>query len=360
MNDRIKKAQQLLEKKHLDALIVDNPIDLYYLTSLSLSLGRLVISKDEVALFVDGRYFEACKKANPCSVYLTKGYGKESTFGSWQHLKGQLGFDAAFTSVRHFRELENVTSHLGQLVPLNDPIKELREIKDQEEIVLLKKACDLGSNGYDFVLTLLKEGISEAEVAAELEIFWKKQKGQRIAFESIIAFGENSAYPHHRSGERKLKRGDCVLIDIGVVVQNYHSDMTRVVFFGSPDPEIVHIYNIVKEAQQRALESCHSGITAKEVDRAARDFIIQEGYGSHFTHGLGHGVGLEIHELPVLKQDDPYGNKTLVDGMVVTVEPGIYLPGKGGVRIEDSIVITKQGYTDLTQRSKEILILYNE
>jgi len=204
---------------------------------------------------------------------------------------------------------------------------------------------------------MLKEGISENELAIELEIFWKRRGSKAIAFDPIIAFGSNSSMPHYRVGQRKLNTGEAVLIDIGVNLNHYHSDMTRVVFFGDPDPKIASIYEIVLKAQELALENCRPGTPIAELDASARTYIEQKGYGENFTHSLGHGVGLEIHELPLIRSQSPGADTQLEEGMVVTIEPGIYLPGIGGVRIEDTVAITRDGYENLTNRSKELSII---
>lgn len=347
--DRIKKVKELLAAHHLDGLIVDNPIDIFYLTGLELSLGRLVIQMDKATLFVDGRYIESCRKQTKIEAIETRGYGPTSPFAAAWNLQGKrVGFDADTTSYTVFLDLQSLQS---ELVELKSPIKHVREIKEASEIAALKKAAALGSKGYDYTLNLLQEGVTEEEIAIELELFWRKSGGEKLAFAPHIAFGANTSQPHYHSGKRELKKGDLVLIDIGVMCGHFCSDMTRVVFFGIPaNSELEKIYFIVKEAQQRALASCRPGTLIGEVDQKARGWIEDKGYGRSFPHGLGHGVGLEIHELPVIRQQGIDANRPLVEGMVVTIEPGIYLPGIGGVRLEDTIAITSDGYENLTCR----------
>jgi Xaa-Pro aminopeptidase len=199
--------------------------------------------------------------------------------------------------------------------------------------------------------------MTESEAALELDFFWKKRGGQGFSFDPIIAFGANSSMPHYRAGITPLKKGDTVLIDIGVMVNNYHSDMTRTVFFGEPHPEMRKIYNIVREAQTRALDAVKPGVHAGELDKAARGYIEAEGYGPQFSHSLGHGVGLEIHEWPFLRNRVPMADIPIKEGMCLTVEPGIYIEGLGGVRIEDSIIVTQEGYRSLTNRPTELSVL---
>lgn len=346
--NRIQKAQKLLSDHSLQAIVVDNLINLYYLTGLELTLGRLVIEPDEATLFVDARYFEACQKKAPCTVLLSAGYDKESAFDIWWNFQNKrVGFDAGTTSYADFESL----SALGaELIPLKNPIGRIREIKESSEQEALKQAAALGSRGMDYVITLLKEGISECEIARELEIFWLQSGGDRLGFTPHVAFGEGSSQPHYKVSDRKLQRGDLVLIDIGVVLKHYHSDMTRVVAFGKPPEEIERIYDIVHAAFNAAIERCRPGVKIGDIDRAARGLIEQAGYGKCFTHGLGHGVGLEIHESPRVSAAGPDADKPLESGMVITIEPGIYVPGVGGVRLEDTLSITEDGHENITNR----------
>lgn len=346
MKQRIEKARALLIQENLSALIIDAPIDLFYFTGLDLSLGRLVIDQSHVTLFVDGRYFEACKNQVSYPVILTKGFERETPFGLWWTFeKKRVGFDAQVTSFAEYEKLQTLNS---DWIPLHSPIKKMREIKDEDELDKLKKAAILCSQGYDFVLTLLKEGITEIEVARQLEMFWIAKGADRLAFPPHIAFGASSSQPHYHPGDRKLRQGDLVLIDIGVVYHHYNSDMTRIVFYGSPHCDLAKIYHIVYEAQAKAITLCRPGIPIAAVDRAARHVIEEAGYSDYFLHGLGHGVGLEIHELPSLRALEQ--GPILQPGMVLTIEPGIYLPNLGGIRLEDTLLICEKGSYNLTQR----------
>lgn len=344
--NRIQKVQQRLASWEVDLLIVDNPIDLFYLTGQELSAGRLVIFESEAMLYVDGRYYESCKAALSLQVILLT---KEKPMPSFEGKR--LGFDASFTTYENFERLADLKA---ERVPLAHPMLSIREVKEKEEITRLQEAAELGSRGFDYVVSQLVEGITEEELAVELEVFWRRAGGEKPAFSPHIAFGANSAYPHYHVGKRALKQGDVVLIDIGVVLNHYHSDMTRVVFFGAPDPEIDKIYHIVLAAQQKALELCKPHTPLAELDHAARSLIEAEGYGEFFLHSLGHGVGLDIHEAPWIRKN---ASGVLKEGMVVTIEPGIYLPGKGGVRMEDTVVITAEGFENLTNRPSTIPII---
>lgn len=357
---RIKKLQAMLKELECDALLVDDAINIFYLTGMQLSAGILLVHAKDAHLLVDSRYFELCQKQSPVAVVLSEPNNSSLSKLLIEHsyIK-KLGFSSDSTTYKAYLDLQNIVNTVLSapastrrlsLVPLLNPVKRLRSIKDAEEIELLRNAAALGSRGYDHVLTFLKEGISEIEVAIELEIFWKRRGSKGVAFEPIIAFGPNSSMPHYRAGNARLKLGDCVLIDIGVNCEHYHSDMTRMAYFGKPDPRIQEIHAIVKEAQRIALDLCRPGTLIGDLDNAARDYITKKGYGDHFTHSLGHGVGLEIHEWPTLRNAPPYKDLPLQPGMVITIEPGIYLPNIGGVRIEDTVVITKDGHENLTLR----------
>lgn len=333
--ERIKRLQQFIESCSCEAILVENQVDLFYLTGLQLSAGNLLVTVNGATLYVDMRYLEFCQKHSPVTVERQDALKKSKT----------LAFDSAHTSYLRFKELEELHT---KLIPLNNPIQSLRMIKDQEELELLRKAAKLGYKGYEYVSSLLKEDISEEELAQELEIFWLRKGSLGLAFEPIIAFGSNSSMPHYRAGQARLKRGTSVLIDIGVNLDHYHSDMTRIVFFGEPLPVIREIYTIVQKAQQAALDLCKPGTLIGTLDSVARNFIADAGYGEYFTHSLGHGIGLEIHEAPFLRNKPPYQHMALMEGMVITIEPGIYLPNVGGVRIEDTVAITSNGYENLT------------
>lgn len=353
---RISSLQKNLKQE--TCLLIEDKIDLFYLTGLDLSTGKLLVHQQGALLLVDRRYYEMCKKnlsipVLECDPPSLQEHLLNPQFSSIH----SLAFDIEKTSYKTYQTLLKITDTVSEqrsselkLFPIDSPLKLQRAIKDFDEIKLLKEASVLGSQGFDFILNLLKEGITEEEVTTELEIFWKYHGSKSVAFDPIIAFGKNSSMPHYRAGKAILKKGDAVLVDIGVNWKHYHSDMSRVIFFGEPDSQMKFIHQIVENAQKSALSLCKPGVTLGELDKAARNLISKEGYGQFFTHSLGHGVGLEIHEFPTIKNTAPFDKVPLVPGMVITIEPGIYLPEKGGVRIEDTILITETGYENLTQR----------
>lgn len=334
--NRIQKFTELFTKEGCDAFLITDPVDLFYLTGLDLSAGTLVLKPSESVLLVDGRYLEVCRKDSPVPVALKSERPLKDVLNGVK----SCGIESEVTIVASYLELKKELP-----IEPKSLLGRIRAIKNPSEIAALQKAADLGCLGFDYVCSLLKEGVTEKELAFELEFFWRKQGAEGVAFDPIIAFGENSSMPHYRAGSTRLKLGDIVLIDIGVKLDHYHSDMTRTLFFGKGNPELEKIFAIVKEAQERALSVLKDGITAGEADSAARSFIASKGYGENFCHSLGHGVGLQIHEFPLLRKDSQV---ILQEGMVVTIEPGIYVAGLGGVRIEDTVLITNNGYKNLT------------
>ncbi|MBS4168000.1 Xaa-Pro peptidase family protein [Parachlamydia sp. AcF125] len=342
-----------------DALLIEDEINLLYLLGFPISSGTILLHPHHSYLLVDGRYYEQCLKRSPFPVLLAQEHALSSLLNELPSIT-TLGFSSSETSYLRFLGLQEEirkASHPLSLAPLDSPLRPLRAIKTVEEMGLLRQAAILGSQGFDYVCRLLKEGIAEAQIALELELFWKRHGAKGVAFEPIIAFGTNSSMPHHRAGSTQLKKGHPVLIDIGVTYAHYHSDMTRTLFFGHVEPQLLPLYDCVFQAQQAALHLCRPGTPIGALDLAARNLIAEAGYGENFTHSLGHGIGLAVHEFPILRNKPPYADVLLEAGMVITLEPGIYLPKVGGIRIEDTIIITEKGYENLTNRSKEILIL---
>ncbi len=338
---RLNKLQTALKNLELDALLVEDSLDLFYLTGLKLSVGKLLISSKDCVLFVDGRYLQIATEKAPCQSFL------DSTdqflgFCSQRAIK-KVGFDGRHTSYDQFVKWEHLYSALT-FVSAGKFFKTIRAVKDEEEIAKMKKSAALLWRGFEHINTLLKVGITEKEVAKSFEIFCLQNGADGLSFESIIAFGSNGSMPHYRSQNVPLKEGDAVLIDIGVVLDSYHSDMTRVVFFKKEDPYLAKLYAIAKRAQKAALAFCLPGSTFKQLDLAAREVMKQEGVEELFVHSLGHGIGLETHEYPRIKYDNEDKDVVLESGMVFTVEPGLYVPGVGGVRYEDTVVVTANGY----------------
>lgn len=335
----------------VDFLILEDPISLFYLTGLDLSSAKMIIGQNCAALFVDGRFIESAKKSASCEVFFIQENFLRDFLLAHGKPKNKVGFDSDSMTFSSYEELKffieslcKISESSFEIVPIKSPLKDIRAIKGQDEISSLRKAASVNWKGFEHICSKLKEGVSEASLVLEYELYCRKNGAERLAFDPIVCFGANSAMPHHKSDQTTLKANDIVLIDIGVVVDSYASDFTRVVFYGEPDPLLNNFYSIIKRAHSKALSLCRPGVKVGLIDKAARDLIESEGYGKEFLHSLGHGVGLEVHEFPRLKFDGKDKDAILRPGMVITIEPGIYKTGLGGVRYEDTILITKDGY----------------
>jgi Xaa-Pro aminopeptidase len=339
---RLESVQKKLVEAKLDAVLIEEPLDLYYLTQLQLSTGKLLITTEGFHLFVDGRYLQAAQESKALEVSLDSS-GKLLSFLQEKNIHA-LGFDERHTSYERFLQLEAM--HI-KLISWNCFLKRLRAIKDEEELEKMRKSAALLWKGLEFILSKLHVGVKEKELSKAFEIFCLEQGADGLSFEPIIAFGANSAMPHYRSQATPLKEGDLVLIDIGLVLNRYHSDMTRVFFYKQENNELKRFYQIAQQAQKAALQLCRPGAIVKELDIAARHVMKEEGVEDLFLHSLGHGIGLETHEFPRLKCTSEDKDVVLESGMVITIEPGLYLPGLGGVRYEDTIIITPSGHENL-------------
>lgn len=344
LKNRVNSLLKLLQEKDVQGCIVEEPVDLFYLTGLSLSHGALVATHGKITLFVDGRYIQAALEDSPvpCALY------EDRNLLAFLEKKpvDALVFDALTTSFEEFERLKKLFPET-RLEPFPGLLRDLRLIKDAYEQSALRKSARLLAKGFEYLKKRLRVGITELELALEFEIFCRRNGAEKLAFDPIIAFGANSAMPHYHPGKSRLKRGDIVLIDIGVVVDHYYSDMTRTLFFGKPDPFLKKWQAIVKEAHSAALKICKPGTKLGALDAAARAVMAKEGVENYFLHSLGHGVGLEIHEYPRIKATGVDKDLILKEGMTITIEPGLYLPGKGGIRYEDTVILTKKGYENL-------------
>lgn len=355
-NTRLSRLRERMRSESLDAFIVTSPENMRYLSGFRGGEGALLIGHDTQDLYTDFRYTEqAGVEAPDYQVLKIERDGSRSLSGDIAGNAGlkRIGFEGHIVSVlqaqRWAGKLED-----KELVPTESLIEEIRSVKDPAEIELLRKAAEIADRAYQHMLTQLALGVTEAEMALELDTFLRKNGAEGPAFDTIIAFGSNSSLPHAISGSRRLEQGDFVLMDFGAIYEGYHSDMTRTVFFGQVSEQQRQLYETVLAAQQSSLAAASAGMHARDVDAVAREFLDDAGYGDRFGHGLGHGIGLQIHELPVLS---PSGKVVLEPGMCVTIEPGVYLPGFGGVRIEDSVVITEDGADRITLSPKDLQIV---
>ncbi len=340
-----------MEGLQIDLCCIENPVDLFYLTGLNLSVGQLLVHKSGSMLFVDKKYIQNAQERAPVDVALEQEGAFEGFLQS--HPGKKCVFDSHFTTYDRFITLQarvQMASCGYEFILESLLFKRMREIKDPLEIEKLKRSAELLSKGFNHICSLLKEGVTEKEIAFQFEVFCRMNGASKLSFESIIAFGANSAKPHYRAQDAILKNGDSIQIDIGVVLDSYHSDMSRVVFFGKRDPFLEKVYKIVYQTQLAALNMCRPGVALSELDAAARQVMRASQMEEHYLHSLGHGIGLEIHEFPRINCTGADKDVLLEPGMVITIEPGLYFPGVGGVRYEDTIVITETSYHNFYPR----------
>jgi Xaa-Pro aminopeptidase len=265
-----------------------------------------------------------------------------------------IGFESASLTFSFYHFLSERLSNQVNLIPLEKELKSLRALKDVQELALIQRAIDISSKAFLHILKILKEGVQEREVALEMEFFMKHNGGEALGFDIIIASGKRSALPHGKASSKSIEKGDLILIDFGSGFQGYHSDQTRTMVCGQPSSEQKIIYQVVKEAQEKAIEKVRPDIPLQEVDIVARDHIRNRGYGEYFGHGTGHGIGLVVHEDPFVNSEN---KESIQEGMVFTIEPGIYLPDWGGVRIEDMIRVTSHRAEVLTHLPNELMVI---
>ena len=342
--------REILKSEHLDGVLILGLPNMRYLSGFTGTDGALFVGADESIFMTDSRYCEQAREQVEvgrivCYKDKLKAIGDLLDGSSVQ----RIGFEAEAVNVALYNDLIALNPSVTWL-PLKEQIRSLRGKKSEAELIHLQKAADLNHQAFDTVLPLIKAGQSERDIALELEFTLKKLGGEANAFDFIVASGARGALPHGVASEKKLAQGELVTIDFGTRVQGYHSDETVTLAIGEIDGNLRQIFDIVLEAHDLAIRAVYPGCSIVDLDAVARDYIKLKGYGAYFGHGLGHGVGLEIHEFPGLSSRS---QEVLAEGMVVTIEPGIYLPGQGGVRIEDTIVVTPDGCRLLTSIPKQ-------
>lgn len=355
MEKRINKLREKLKEKNIEAFLVTKKENVRYLSQFTGTAGKLLITENDSVFITDFRYLDQAEEQTDGCVI--EEISSNFIEGFAELLKRKkirnLSFESQDINFKMYQQLKEKLD-LDSLNPVEAVVEKLRMIKDQSEIEKINKAVKIADQGFEFLLEFIEPGKSEREVALELEFFMKRQGGEKNAFDFIVASGKRGALPHGVASNKKIEKGDLVTIDFGTVYQGYHSDITRTIAVGEPGAELKEIYNIVLEAQQKVIADIKAGMSCVEVDKIARDMIAAAGYKENFGHGLGHGLGLEIHEGPRVSYSS---EDSLKAGMVVTDEPGIYVSGLGGVRIEDDLIITESGCEVLNSAPKELIIL---
>lgn len=349
------KIKKILVEKNLDGVLISDPYNMRYISGFCGGTGYLYLSENKSVVLTDSRYTTAAKQEaqdfKVVEVDKGRDYYKAVFALVLEDKVKRLGFESENISYSDYLEWEKSLKDVV-LVPLKDEFTRLRSIKSDWEIERLHSAERIGDKAFEKILGIIKPGMTELSVAAHLEFIMKQEGAENTSFDTIAASGINSAMPHAIPGNKVIEAGDFLTMDFGCVYEGYCSDMTRTVVVGKASKKQKEVYDTVKRAQKEALDFLKAGYKGKEVDKVARDVIKKAGYGKYFGHGLGHSVGLYIHENPRLS---PTEEGIIEEGMIETVEPGIYIPGFGGVRIEDMVVVTRDGIRNLTASPKELI-----
>lgn len=352
---RVIGLREAMKLQNIEAVWITGDVNRRYLTGFTGSSGYVLITMHKAFLLTDFRYMT--QAAEQAAGFEIVEHGASVTDSLKQLLAAEginrLGFEEDIVVFSTYRAYERELQPC-ELVPVTGLVEGLRQFKDEGELSLMKAAADLADRTYLHMLEQLKPGVTEWDMALELETFMRKNGASGPSFDTIVASGERSAMPHGVASGKVIQMNEFVTLDFGALMNGYCSDITRTVFIGEPTAKHREIYDIVLEAQLHTLEFLRPGMTGREGDALARDIITRYGYGDQFGHSTGHGLGMEVHENPRVSK---LSDTVLQPGMVVTVEPGIYIPGFGGVRIEDDVVITETGVRRLTESTKDFIVL---
>ena len=340
------------------AVVVFDPSNMFYLTEGYSGEGRVFISRDRRVIITDFRYTEQAERQAPdFEVVMTDRDNTGDQVTARLVREGKITCvktETNYLSVDRFEQLKTALGDEVSCAPLEEAPQKLRQVKTPAEIMIIRKACRITSDAFRAILPKIREGMTEKELQIELDFTMLKLGADTTAFDTIIASGENGSLPHAIPGSRKLRSGDMITMDFGAKVGNYCADMTRTVALGQPSEELRRIYDTVLRAQTMCEDAAAAGKNCFDIDKLARDYIDARGYAGRFGHGLGHSVGIDIHEDP---RFSPSCHDVLRAGVVITVEPGVYVPGVGGVRIEDTCLVKENGCEPLTDADKQLIIL---
>jgi len=351
---RIETLRNSLTSHRLDAFLVGSIHNVRYLTGFTGSHAYCVVTGGEVFFLTDPRYEKQAElEVKQCRIVVGRGNLFEEIAKQSRINKGRVGFEAEYLAVSAHANLRKLLTK-AKLVPTHGLVEEISAIKDETEVSAIRKAVEITDNVFRSVLKIVKAGVTESEIAAEITYQQRLQGGEADAFEPIVASGSHSALPHAHATKKTIARSDCVVLDFGCRVEGYHSDLTRTVFVGSVPKKLREIYAVVANAQEEAVQAARSGLTGRTLDAIARRVIRKAGYGRYFKHSLGHGIGLRVHESPRISA---LSKDVLRPGMVMTIEPGIYVPSLGGVRIEDIVLMNADNCQVLSRATKDLVVV---
>lgn len=351
---RVNDIQQKMKSEGVEALLITSPYNLRYASNFTGSTGLSVITQSKAFFVTDFRYTEqAADQAVEFEIVKNTGpiYEEVKAIVEKENIKS-LGFEKEFVTFAMYEQISSLLT--CELIPVSGLVEALREIKEDSEVETIQKAIKITEFAFEEILNFIKPGVSEIEVANKLDFLMREKGASGVSFDTIVASGKRSAMPHGVASDKKIENGDMITLDFGCYYKGYVSDMTRTFSLGDPGEELKKIHQIVLDANLKVTEVAKAGVTGKALDDIARDYIKEKGYGEAFGHSTGHGIGLEVHEGPGINFRN---EKVLVSGNVITNEPGIYIPGLGGVRIEDDLLITENGNKNLMSVTKELIQL---
>jgi Xaa-Pro aminopeptidase len=351
---RLSLLRQEMEAEHLDAFVVSHLPNTFYLSGFSGDAAVLVVTRTDATLFTDPRFtVQAKDEAANAHVRITRGplVAAVAEYLA-RHRFRRVGFEPAHVTFAQKSRLDKLAGRRVRWIPFDGRVEAARALKDAAELDIMREAADIACSSWKEILPLVKPGVTETELAAEVEFRMRRKGASGPAFDTIIASGPRGALPHARASTRAVGKNELVVFDLGAILRGYSSDLTRTVFVGRAPAKIRRWYGAVREAQQAAREVLRPGVSAHEVDAAARQLLQRAGLGKNFVHSTGHGLGLEVHEMPRLARGEKW---LLRAGVVVTIEPGVYFEGTGGIRIEDDALVTRDGAELLTDANRELI-----
>ncbi len=355
---RLKRLKKILSERESFPYLVTDMNNIRYLTGFSGSNATVLIDKNRTYFISDSRYEEYAKSVLPkgFTFVLQEGGAADIIRNCFEKIDGrELFVEAHSVTLAQLEDFKRAMKGVRIRPVADDPVHSLRMVKDPAEIKILREAAAITDRCFSHLLNFIRPGLTEWDVSIEIEAFYKRNGCTSCSFDSIVASGAGSSMPHYfPSMDKKISHGEVLLIDMGCRYKGYNSDLTRTVFVGKIDSSIEEIYHIVYDAHSKSVDSARSGLSAGELDGIARDYITERGFGENFGHGLGHGLGMEIHEMPAVKKNSGI---SLKKNMVITIEPGIYLPGIGGVRIEDMALVNTGGCELLTCSPRELIVI---